>query len=209
MKRLLFILVFLALPFFLVQKASAACNPIYNGGPTCTNNTFSVQKEVLNPETNVFVHDLGMTDPKYHSNDLVPFQITVTNSGKTALTQVVVKDIFPKEIQFSDGPGVYDKATRTLTFMINNLAPHHAQLFTINSYAETQDKFPGSTFCVTNQVSALPSSGLPSEDSSQVCMTKITATPSTGPISWQLPLLTLLAACGLIFYKKAHKLSSR
>lgn len=205
MKRL-FLGLTVILSLVVVPKAFAAsCQPIYGGGPTCTDSTFSIEKQVLNPQTNLFVHDLGLNDAKYHGNDLVTFQITLNNNGNDAIQQIVVNDILPKELQFSDGPGFYDPKTRTLSFIVKNLAPHHAQLFTVNTHVVSQDQFPANSFCITNQVSAFPSSGNLSQDSSEVCFGRITTTPSTGANPWTLVALFSFAVMSFGIQKFAKR----
>lgn len=174
---------------------AAGCNPIYGGGQTCTDTTITVTKEVLNPSTNLFVHDLGIKDTKYHGNDLVTFQIAVTNNSNNTIDNITLKDDIPSALRFSDGPGTYNPSTRTLTFSIKNLSAHGSQLFTVNTHAVSQDKFPSNVFCSSNQITAIPSKGAVVEDSSQVCFEKINTTPSTGPE--ELGYITLFVS-GLI-----------
>lgn len=188
---------------FITAPVGAACSPIYGGGITCSQNLLSIEKRVLNPKTNLFVHNLGMSDPKYHGNDLVPFQITITNNSNSTIRTVVVKDHLPGQLTYNDGPGSFDPKTGFATFTVNNLAPHHSQTFTMNTHIVSQEKFTQDTFCIDNQVTATPSNGGIVDDSSQLCLEKITSTPSTGANSWAIFSLIPLAFVGL----KLKKLS--
>lgn len=195
-------LAFLALAFLLALPVSAhadTCTPIYGGGPTCTGAQLSVQKEVLNPKTNLFVHDLGLSDPMYHGNDLVTFQVTLTNNSANTISSITVEDNFPPELRFKDGPGKFDQHNNLLTFQVNNLAAHHSEVFTITATLIAQDQFPSdqSTFCTGNGIVAIPSNGQIAQDSSQFCVEKITSTPSTGPEALELLALFPTALLGL------------
>src|SRR5579872_1228073 len=85
-----YVLVVIGIMSSIPQQAQASgCQPIYGGGLTCEDNSHSIQKQVLNPSTNHFVHNLGSHDSKYQANDLVTFQITLTNNGSKPLQKVV------------------------------------------------------------------------------------------------------------------------
>lgn len=206
MKRIAFSLFLsLGLLFLVTPKAQAAgCMPIYGGGETCTDNTLAVQKQVLNPNTNVFVHDLGITDAKYHGNDLVTFQITVSNNGSDTLKKVVIQDVIPSTLIFSDGPGNFNTSNHMLSFEVDNLLPHHAQLYTVDAHVVSQNQFPQNVFCVSNQVTAT-ANNKSVKDSSQMCIEKINGTPSTGPESLGLLALIPTGLLGLGLKKLARK----
>ena len=192
---------------FITASAGAAdCEPIYGGGPTCTDTSFSIQKQVLNPVTNKFVHNLGIKDPQYHGNDLVTFQVTLTNNGDKPFQSVIIKDTFPTLTTFTDGPGKFDPTSNVLTFSVSNLAPHHSQLFTMTAKVLPESKLPGQkTTCVTNSVSGLPSSGSVAQDSSQFCITRLTTSPATGPEALGLVLLVPTALAGFGIRKLGRK----
>lgn len=202
-------LVLLSVAFFLALPRpahAATCTPIYGGGPVCTGAQITIQKQVLNPKTNLFVHDLGQSDPKYHGNDLVTFQVTLTNNSANNISTVTVQDNFPRELTFKDGPGTYDQNNRTLTFSVNNLAAHQSQIFTITATLLSQDQFPAgqSTFCTGNGVIAVPSNGQIAQDSSQFCVEKLTSTPSTGPEALGLLALVPTFLAGIALRKHAQ-----
>lgn len=207
MKRILYIVLFLmGANLVLVGKTFAAtCTPIYNGGPTCTNTGLSVQKEVLNPQTNLFVHDLGLSDAHYHGNDMATFQITLTNNSNQDMTNITVQDNLPQDVTFHDGTGTYNAGNKTFTFQVKNLVAKHSQVFTINTTVNNQNSFTNSNpvFCETNNVVAVPSNGQIAQDSAQFCIEKLTGTPSTGPEAFGLLGLISLLPLGYKLRKSA------
>ncbi len=198
LKAVLYLLICLFVYSLIPAKASAAgCIPIFGGGLSCSDASLSIQDQVLSPTTNKFVHDLGTTD-KFQSNDLVTFQITLTNNGDKPLQNVVVKDTLPTVVNFTDGPGQFDKSTNTLTFAVSTLAAHHSQLFTISGRVTSQNNFPtANNSCVSNNASALASTGTVVTDNSQLCLGKLTSTPATGPEAWELLSLIPLGLVGV------------
>lgn len=207
MKYVVIAILYIVGILLVAPKALAAdCEPIYGGGPTCTDTSFTIKKQILNPVTNKFVDNLGTKDPQYHGNDLVTFQVILSNNGDKTLQQVVVKDTFPTLTTFTDGPGKFDTSSHVLTFAVNNLAPHHSQLFTMTAKVLPESKLPAQkTTCVSNSVSGLPSSGSVAQDSSQFCITRLTASPATGPDTWGLLALIPSAFAGFGLKKFAQK----
>ena len=68
----------------------APCEPIYGGGEVCVSNgEILINKTVKNPESGAFVENLSLSnDPKYSANQIVDFQLTLTNTGKETLNEV-------------------------------------------------------------------------------------------------------------------------
>lgn len=206
MKYLLLSIVGALLFLGVTTAASAAtCTPIYNGGPTCTNNGLTVEKEVLNPQTNLFVHDLGMSDPHYHGNDMITFQIILTNNSSQDMDNITVQDNLPPDVTFHDGTGTYNAGNKTVTFQVKKLVAKHSQVFTINTLVHAQDTFTksNSVFCESNSTVAVPSNGQLAQDSAQFCLEKITGTPSTGPEALGLLSVVSLLPLGWKLRKSA------
>lgn len=230
MKKICFALAIAAFLFFYPSFAFAQtiCQPIYGGGETCaTQGNISIDKKVLNPQTNKLVDNLGVNDPKYQSDFLLNFQISLTNTGGTTLNHVEVKDIFPQFTTFNAGPGNFDPNTKTLSFSINNLMPNETRNFIILGRVVSAPQLPSTqgVLCVVNQASAVSDDGSSSQDNSQFCIenkipapvviTKggfpvlspvpITSTPSTGPESLVLFSLIPTGITGLLLRKYSIK----
>lgn len=202
---------------------SEACQPIYGGGQTCvTTGKILIDKKVLHPTQktkggilSTFVDNLSINDPKYSPLQTVGFQLTVTNTGDSTLSEVKVTDIFPAYLNFVAGPGNFDAAARTLTFNIVNLNPNESRKFNIETKVVAPDSLPSGqgVVCVVNQAGAL-FDNQESKDNSQFCIERkvtakgglpvvdapkgMTKTPATGPE--MLPLIGLIPAGAAGFY---------
>lgn len=203
MKKTYLTAIFLLTIFCLTPAkvfADTICQPIYGGGQTCvTTGNISVNKKVLNPQTNEFVDWLNINDPRYHPENTVTFKITVTNTDDAKVSKIKVTDIFPQHITFSSGPGSFDSNTKTLTFETYDLEANESRDFTVVGKIVNSSEIPtneGDIVCVVNQAHSvnLDNSSQTSHDNAQLCIQKgevkgfptystetITVTPSTGP----------------------------
>lgn len=159
-----------------LAQADVICQPIYGGGQSCiTTNNIVVNKTVLNPQTNQFVDNLSINDPKYQPGFITTFQISVTNTGNNNVSRVDVRDIFPQFVSFSSGAGSFDSNTNTLTFSITNLAPNETRTFSIMGRIFNNDQISGSSgsvVCVVNQAIAMVDNANVSQDNAQFCIEK-------------------------------------
>lgn len=193
-------------------SAGGVCQPIY-GGQVCVTENLLIDKKVQNPKTNDFVDSLGVNDPKYQPNTLVPFKVTIKNTGDTTIGEITAKDTYPLHVDFASGPGSFDSNTHTLTFVVNDLKKDESRTFSLVGRIVTADKLPVNQgiVCVVNQASAT-TNGKTAHDNSQFCIIKdvlaakiptetkgglkvfekpqVKATPPTGP--------GMLALVGLI-----------
>lgn len=198
MKQALQIIIFLALISVssLVSKVEAAteCQVVY-GLQTCKPpTTILINKTVQNPATaNSYVENLGINDPKYLPDQVVNFQITVTNPSSTTINRIIVKDTFPQFVSFLSGAGNYDVKTNLLTFDIVNLKSQEARTYTVSGKAASQSALPvdQGIVCVTNLAIATNASD-PNQvvqDSAQFCIQKqqISAQPTETPTPTQVP----------------------
>lgn len=230
MKKEIITSISMAFAFALMAQTAFAsgtnnCQPIYGGGQTCVQEgNISINKTVQNPQTNAFVDNLGVNDPKYGPGFQVTFQLTVTNTGSTTLSKVTVRDIFPQFVDFASGPGNFDANSKTLTFDLNDLKPGESRTFNLVGRVVSSDKLPQDQgiSCVINQSTAT-AEGKTSQDNAQFCIEKklialqptgvpgttkgglkvfppqqVTTTPNTGPE--MLPLIALLPAGGFGYF---------
>lgn len=206
-KQALVSILFLVLTAWMAPKALAdgSCQPVYGGGQSCTAGNLTISKDVRNPQTNVFVHDLGISDPHYYAGDLASFQIAVSNNGNATINTVTVKDILPDYLTYDSGSGSYDSFSKTLTWTVTNLQPGQTKTYIVN--ARVQKDLPAKLgiVCVTNQAEATSSEGQNANDSSQLCLGKLTTTPSTGPEALGIIALLPTGLAGLALRKSAKK----
>lgn len=160
MKKLISLFVpLIAYLFLLIASTNAAgvvCTPIYGGGQSCvTAGQIVVDKKVQNPQTSVFVDNLGPNDPKYVPAQSISFTITVSNTGGTTLSRVKVQDVFPVYVQEILGPGTLDG--NVLSFDVLNLSPGESRTFTVSAKVVASDQLPNKTvICEINNDTSKP-----------------------------------------------------
>lgn len=167
--------------------ADTGCVSIYGGGQSCPQSgNISINKTVINPQTNVFVDSLSINDPKFGPDNTVTFQLILKNTGSATLDTVTVKDTLPQFVMFAAGPGNFDQATNTLTFTVNNLAANETRTFTVVGRIVSAPKLPAdqSIVCVVNQ-SFASNNGQTSQDNAQFCIQKTLPTPTPTQVPGQ------------------------
>lgn len=203
-----FTLLFLTLPAF----ADTNCQPVYGGGQTCTTGVITIEKDVVNPQTNNDVHDLGINDPAFSPGQTVTFHITVRNIGNNNISSATVQDIFPSYLAYHSGPGNFDNNSQTLTFQIGNLEPNQAQTFTVTGTIVAASQLPqNQATCVINQAMVRTNDNQTAQDSSQFCIQtgvsnapspsvaipQVIQTPATGASVFAWGLLIPMGITGL------------
>jgi uncharacterized repeat protein (TIGR01451 family) len=180
---IIFSLAILSFVFPLKSFADTSCQPIYGGGQSCvTTNNIVVNKTVLNPQTNQFVDNLNINDPKYQPGFVASFQISITNTGNNNISRVDVRDIFPQYVSFGAGAGTFDSNTNTLSFSLTDLAPNETRTYGIVGRIFNADQIPvaqGAVVCVVNQAIAMINGTSVSQDNSQFCIEKKISTTTT------------------------------
>lgn len=213
------------------------CEKIYGGGsvPSCTpakasNDSLKVLKNVQMPgKGGEFVKNLGLNDARYAAGQTIPFQIIITNTGNSSLSNIEVTDTLPQYIKFDSGNGKYDSGKNTVTNTISKLDAGKSQTFLIVGKTVSSTAFPSgqTVICLTNMAKA-QAGNISGQDSSQFCIDKTVATvntsqtkggvlptpqvfqnqnpyqtPATGPETLAIPLL---AATGLLGGFLKHKI---
>ena len=199
MKKITSLLVTLAFAGITVTSASAAgtsagygygCQPIYGGGETCvTQGNVLVNKTVQNPSNGSFVDNLSVNDPKYSPSGTITFQISVTNTGSSAIPSITVVDTLPLYVSFVSGTGNFDSKTKKVTFQVMNLNPNETRVFTLQGQVSADKGLPTNqtVTCDVNRVEATGDNGQKSTDNSQFCIEK-TQKPSVPTTKGGLPI---------------------
>ena len=221
----------LAFVFPLKSFADTSCQPMYGGGQSCvTTNYIIVNKTVLNPQTNQFVDNLGISDPRYRPGFITTFHISITNTSNNTISKVDVRDIFPQYISFSYGAGSFDTNTNTLYFSVINLAPNETRTYSIVGRVFNMSQIPitpGSVVCVVNQAIATIGDTSVGQDNAQLCIENsppviasgttnnsgfpilspsiVSKAPDTGPEMFGLLAMIPTGIAGWILRKKAIK----
>ena len=215
----------LASIFTIVSPAFADtnCQPVYGGGQTCTTGVITIEKDVVNPQTNNDVHDLGVSDPQFRPGQNVVFHITVRNTGSATISSATVKDTFPQYLNFLNGPGNFDGNAKVLTFQVGNLGPNQSQTFTVMGTVVPASQLPANqSTCVINQASVSTNDNQFAQDSSQFCIQtasvltpvptyaqpQVVTSPATGASGILLSLLFPRGFAGY-FLQKTTRLTKR
>lgn len=207
MKQLIILAGVLTSFFILVPLAIAQTYE----NPGVKSSILSVNKTVQKPGTSSFVENLGVNDPKYAPAQSVQFQIVITNTGNTTLTNIKVADHLPQYLK--NAADNSDSVTTT----IPSLAPGQSQTITLTANIADAPSLPidQRVFCLVNQATAT-SGDQTSTDNAQLCVenptveprvtTKgglpvyepqpVTSTPSTGPEAMALAALLPTGAFG-------------
>lgn len=180
---------FVIATLFTGNAQAAICQPVY-GGQTCIPSVnIMLNKMVQNPQTNQFVENLGLNDPKFAPDQTANFQVTVTNTGEQNLGQIILKDTLPQFIDFVSGAGSFDANTKVLTFEVDNLGPNDSRTFVITGRVVKTENLPANqgVTCVINQINAVvtTSNNLTVSDNAQLCIEKpapIQSGPTPTPI---------------------------
>lgn len=160
------------------------CTTQYGGTTTCQPSDLTVNKQVKNPSTSVFVENLTTTDPTFAPGTELMYRLIIKNSSGETFNPVTVKDTLPAYLEFVSGPGTYNKDSKVLEFKLENLIAGQSRTVEILAKVAGADQFPEgkSLFCVVNlaEVSALNRFD---SDSAQACIQngeKVTTLPVAG-----------------------------
>ena len=105
---------------FVPHVSAQTCTTQYGGSTTCTSNTVTINKKVLNPITNTYVENMSSTDTAFTAGaSEVLYSITVTNNSNQTISNVKVSDTPPDPLSFESGPGTY--SGKTLTYIIDSI----------------------------------------------------------------------------------------
>lgn len=146
------------------------CRPSY-GGADCPGQNIIVDKTVKNPDTNGYVDNLGVNDPKYAPTEVVSFTLKVTNPTNQTLKNVVVTDTLPAELTYVDGLNAqYDSAARRITFTIPELKAGETKTYTFNTKLADHTRFTYSVVCDITNVVTVKTTGAQDDDAARFCV---------------------------------------
>jgi uncharacterized repeat protein (TIGR01451 family) len=157
-------------------EAAVSCQPVYGGGQTCIQvGNIVINKTVAHPQTSAFVDNLGQNDAKFRPEQVVTFQIVVTNVSDSDIARVTVTDTYPNFVSFSGGPGNFDANTKVLTFSFDGLRRGESKTFTLQGVVAPANQLPADkgVVCVVNQAFARSEpTGDQAQDNAQFCIEK-------------------------------------
>lgn len=169
---------------------------MYGGGEKCYGTgEIMIDKMVRNPQTGIFVDNLGVYDPHFAASTDVLFRLTIKNIGQAELRDIKVKDIFPDYIQFTWGPDGWDADKRELNFTIDVLGAGQSKEFEIMTKVYPKNMLPTDSdlICKINkaQVDKDNDGDVDASDEARFCISNkvlgISTMPATGmPNGWLL-----------------------
>lgn len=193
--------------FLLVTPvvATIRCETQYGGGQTCTKiGELLVEKKVLNPDSSLFVDNLGLSDYKFAAGDEIKFRIIVKNTGDAKFDRVTVTDTLPDYLYFTNGPSSW--TDRVMTFTVNGLEVNESKEYEIKARVVEEKNLPDKNLiCKVNSVKGMVNDQTDS-DTAQVCIEKkvlAKVLPVTGPSVLPLIIFTGLIAAGFVLNKKS------
>jgi uncharacterized repeat protein (TIGR01451 family) len=174
------------------------CEPQYGGGEKCWGTgEIAVYKTVKKPNSNDFVENLYLNDPKYAPGDLVPFRLEVKNNGLGAFGTVYILDTLPAYLDFAWGPSGWNVSNKELRYYLYNLQVGETRTVEFTARVVSADKMPASENVICNSDLVLNRVRVEAEDkwgedSSRICVEKKAAAevkmPPTGASLWLVTL---------------------
>lgn len=168
--------------------ADTNCQSIYGGGQSCGPGNITVQKQVLKPGTsNQYADSLGYKDAKYQPSSPIFFKITITNTTKGTLNNLVVSDSIDTQhefINFVSAPGNFNTSTKTLTYKIPSLKPNEQSTMTIAGRVLDAGSLPKqAVICAGNTVQVTVNNGSPTSAITAYCIQNTSQAPTPTPTS--------------------------
>jgi len=189
MKKIFFSFALLLTTLFFASAVSAQYI-----GPTSVPLNLTIDKMVGKPYatkggvTDVeYVDNLSASDVRFKPGDEVWFKIKVKNTSNTDISTVVFYDYVPEYLEPVEGPGTYDKATRTITYQAGDFSTDEEKIFYLKMKINDQVNLPADKglFCFSNKAKVVKGTSAADEDTAQLCVEKTvtpgTTTPSAGP----------------------------
>ncbi|MFH0750065.1 MAG: hypothetical protein V1917_04120, partial [Candidatus Gottesmanbacteria bacterium] len=172
----------------------------------------TIDKEVKNPITNLFVENLGSTDPTFSPGSTVTFKLIIKNTSGETFSPVKIVDQFPDYLTYisSSVTGAYDAGQRRLVMNIENLIAGETREIEISAKVAERNAFANdkSFFCASNYAT-VTATARPNgdDDTAEFCMTTRINGSATLPVAGFNDLFTVipflsLGGIGLALLKK-------
>lgn len=177
------------------------------GQPTIPGQTIIIDKLIAEPGTathkggvtaGIFRDNLPANGERFMPGEEIVFKLVVKNITNTTLQNISVVDRVPEFVEPLVGPGTYNSANRTITYVIKELKPGVEDVAYIRMKVYAQNKLPANQilFAQVNNAEAT-ANGQKDQDSAQYFVEKqqiaVNQVPKTGPAMG----LALLALQGL------------
>lgn len=184
MKKLFGAFVFLTV-LFLILSSNTYANYGQYGGETPSYGIL-IDKMVAKPDTDQYVDNLSVSDPRFSPSQDVWFKVRVKNTSNKNLTNVEVRDYIPSHLEPLEGPGTWNSDTRIITWNAGDFNVDEEKTYFLKMRVLSANNLPADKglFCVVNRADARNENTY-DDDTSQLCIEKkvqgVTTVPSAGP----------------------------
>lgn len=196
MKKMFIFSLFVLSLLFLVSSVNADCVGQYGQyGQPCNTYSISVDKMVAKPNSETYVDNLSVSDPRFSPGQTILFKVTIKNTSTTTFGGMTAKDFVPDYLSPVEGPGTFDVSTRTISWDAGTFAVDEQKTYNFKMKVNDQANLPADKglFCLVNKAQAW-SNTTTDDDSSHFCIEKQVTpgetVPSAGP-EMGLALITL------------------
>ena len=178
-----------------------SCTTQYGNGQygvTCVPIDVTINKQVKNPISLIFVENLGPSDDKFSPGAEVHFKLIAHNASSQDWSKVTVRDTLPQYLTFEAGPGTYDKNSKVLTVELENLKVGESREFEFLARVDDSGAFSTdkTLFCVTNHAE-VNVDGRSDEDTAELCIQTQVLGVTTLPVAGFDSLALLIPFAGL------------
>lgn len=189
--------VFILILFVSSQSVFAAerCETIYGGGQNCVRTgELQIDKEILDPDSNSYVDNLGVESHRFGTAEEVTFKLKVKNVGDDTLRNVKVTDNLPGYLFFVGGSSD--------SYSIDELSPDETVEILVYAQVKAESQLPSdkSLICILNTAEA-KADDEHDVDTVQLCLGSkvlgVSTLPKTGMGS-VIPLTVFFLLTGLI-----------
>ncbi len=209
MKKFLGFALLVSCFLFLVSSVKADTGQYGQYGQPSVSYQILIDKMVTKPDTDQYVDNLSVSDPRFAPNQDIWFQIKVKNTSNQDLTNVEVHDYVPSYLEPLEGPGTWDSNTRVISWNAGDFVVDEEKVYFLKMRVYSTANLPSDKglFCLVNKTDARNENTY-DEDTAQFCIEKevvgVSKVPSAGP-EFGLLLLAgniLGAGAGLYIKKK-------
>lgn len=183
MKKILAFALFVSC--FLFPVSSVKANYGQYGQPSPSYQIL-IDKMVAKPDTDQYVDNLSVSDPRFAPNQDIWFQIKVKNTSNQNLTNVEVRDYVPSYLEPLEGPGTWDSNMRIISWNAGDFAVDEEKVYFLKMRVYSTENLPSDKglFCLVNKSDARNENTY-DEDTAQFCIEKevvgVSKVPSAGP----------------------------
>ena len=168
-------------------------------GVECVPIDVTINKQVKNPVSLIFVENLGPTDDKFSPGAEVHFKLIIHNASSQDWSRVTVRDTLPQFLTFEAGPGTYDKNSKVLTIELENLKVNETQEREFLARVDDASAFAKdkTLFCEVRNHAEVRVDSRTDEDTADICIQTQVLGVTTLPVAGFESLALLIPFAGL------------